>query len=332
MTIASKAVSRWAIAVHGGAGVIDRRRLKPEQEAAYRAALATVAEAGGAVLAEGGAALDAVETAIRLLEDDPLFNAGRGAVFTADGRNELDASIMDGATLAAGAVAGVTRTRHPISLARAVMERSPHVMMIGSGADAFSRASGLEQADPAYFFSERRWRSLENYLEANGLLTPPRPAAEPERHPAHDLAHDEGKYGTVGVVALDVRGDVAAGTSTGGVTGKRWGRVGDSPVIGAGNYASNAACAVSGTGTGEYFIRLTVAREIAALVEHKGMSLQAAADQVIQGKLTAMGGDGGVIAVAPDGQVAWSFNTAGMYRASLAEGRPLVVGIFKDEP
>lgn len=322
----------WAIAVHGGAGVIERRHLKPEQEAAYRAALGRVAEAGGAVLRAGGSALDAVEAAIRLLEDDPLFNAGRGAVFTARGTNELDASIMDGATLAAGAVAGVTRTRNPISLARAVMERSSHVLLVGAGADEFSKASGVEQADPAYFFTERRWRSLENFARAHDLPVPPRPAAEHRPDPVHALAHDEGKYGTVGVVARDSSGDVAAGTSTGGTTGKQWGRVGDSPVIGAGTYAKNAACAVSATGTGEYFIRLGVAHEIAALVEHKGLSLQAAADVVIQEKLSALGGDGGVIAVAPDGQVAWSYNTSGMYRARLAADRPLVVSIYKDEP
>ncbi|MES2895365.1 MAG: isoaspartyl peptidase/L-asparaginase [Pseudomonadota bacterium] len=322
----------WAIAVHGGAGVIERRHLRPEQEAAYRAALGRVAEAGGAVLRTGGSALDAVEAAIRLLEDDPLFNAGRGAVFTARGANELDASIMDGATLAAGAVAGVTRTRHPISLARAVMERSSYVLLIGAGADAFSKANGVEQADPSYFFTERRWRSLENFAKAHDLPVPPRPVGEHRPDPVHALAHDEGKYGTVGVVALDTSGNVAAGTSTGGTTGKQWGRVGDSPVIGAGTYASNAACAVSATGTGEYFIRLGVAHEIAALVEHKGLSLQAAADVVIQEKLTALGGDGGIIAVAPDGQVAWSYNTSGMYRASLAADRPLVVSIYKDEP
>lgn len=322
----------WSIAVHGGAGVIERPQLRPEQEAAYRAALARVAEAGGAVLRAGGSALDAIEAAIHLLEDDPLFNAGRGAVFTARGANELDASIMDGATLAAGAVAGVTRTRHPISLARAVMERSSHVLLVGAGADAFSKANDVEQAEPSYFFTERRWRSLENFAKAHDLPVPPRPAGDHRPDPVHALAHDEGKYGTVGVVALDISGNVAAGTSTGGTTGKQWGRVGDSPIIGAGTYASNAACAVSATGTGEYFIRLGVAHEIAALVEHKGLSLQAAADIVIQDKLAALGGDGGIIAVAPDGQIAWSYNTSGMYRASLAANRPLVVGIYKDEP
>ena len=324
---------KWALVAHGGAGAISRDQLTREQEAAYREAMAVAAEAGARVLRAGGSAMDAVETAIHVLEDDPLFNAGRGAAFTAEGRNELDASIMDGASLAAGAVAGVTTTRHPISAARAVIEGSTHVMLGGEGADAFARSQGLEQVDPTYFFTERRWRALEKGLSRLGLPIPPRPAS------AHDdtlgkaaLVHEEGKHGTVGVVALDARGDVAAGTSTGGSSAKRWGRVGDSPIIGAGTYASNQGCAVSCTGAGEYFIRLGVAHEICALVQHKGLSLQDAADQVVQRQLAALGGDGGVIAVAPDGQMAWSFNTSGMYRARIADGEPLVVGVYKDDP
>jgi beta-aspartyl-peptidase (threonine type) len=318
---------------HGGAGVIERDDLRPDQDRAYREAMARTAQAGAEVLKSGGAALDAVEAAVRLMEDDPLFNAGRGAVFTAEGRNELDASIMDGAALAAGAVGGVTRTRHPISLARAVMERSSHVFLIGQGAEAFARSQGLEAVEPGYFFTERRWRALERELARQGLAVPPKPERTGcPADPAAALAHDEGKRGTVGVVALDAAGNVAAGTSTGGTTGKRWGRVGDSPVIGAGTYASNRAAAVSATGAGEFFIRLSVARTICALVELKGLSLQAAADEVVQGELTALGGEGGVIAVAPDGQVAWSFNTSGMYRARIAEGEPMVVGIYKDDP
>ena len=321
----------WSLVVHGGSGVIDREDLKPEQDRAYRAVLARAAETGAAVLRQGGAALDAVEAAIHVLEDDPLFNAGRGAVFTADGRVELDAAIMDGATLAAGAVAGVTRVRNPISAARAVMERSPHVLMAGSGADAFAAAEGLERVEPSYFFVERRWRALEKQLARDGVTVPPRPAGASTdlRHAA--LAHDEGKRGTVGVVARDVRANIAAGTSTGGTTGKRWGRVGDSPLIGAGTYASNRSAAVSGTGEGEYFIRLALAHRICALVELSGLSLQAAVDQVVQGDLGALGGQGGVIAVAPDGQMAWSFNTSGMYRARIADGHPLDVAIYKDE-
>ncbi len=322
---------KWAIVVHGGAGVIERAHLKPEQEAAYRAALAHVTEAGAQVLKAGRRSLDACETAVRLLEDDPLFNAGRGAVFTAQGRNELDAAVMEGRTLGAGAVAGVTRARHPVSLARAVMERSPHVMLIGKGADDFAADQGEELVEPLHFHTARRWRSLIKFLKAENLPIPAEPVGADRPDPAQGLAHDEGKHGTVGVVALDIHGDVAAATSTGGTTGKRWGRVGDSPLIGAGTYASNAGCAVSATGTGEYFIRLTVARDISALMEMKGLGLQAAADEVIQNRLTALGGDGGVICVAPDGQIAWSFNTSGMYRAQASEGRPMTVGIYKDE-
>ena len=333
MASPAQAEPHWAIVVHGGAGVIERKDLTPEQEAAYRQAMTHVTKVGADVLRAGGSALDAIEATIKLLEDDPLFNAGKGAVFSAEGRNELDASIMDGKTLAAGAVAGVTRTRHPISLARAVMTQSPHVMLMGEGADAFSETQALEHVSPSYFFTERRWRSLEKFLKAQNLPVPPRPEGAPLTPDAQAaLAHDEGKHGTVGVVALDMAGNVAAGTSTGGTTGKRWGRVGDSPIIGAGTYASNASCAVSATGSGEYFIRLTVARDICARVELKGERLQVAADEVIQKKLTALGGDGGVIAVAPDGQVAWSFNTSGMYRATASWNRPLSVGIYKDEP
>jgi beta-aspartyl-peptidase (threonine type) len=329
---AADATPRWALVVHGGAGVIDRKELTPEQDTAYRNALTRATEAGAAVLKAGGTALDAVEAAIVVMEDDPLFNAGRGAVFAASGRNELDAAVMDGRSLAAGAVAGVTRTRHPISLARRVMEKSPHVFLVGPGADAFSLDQGLEQVEPGWYYTERRWRALEKALETNGLPLPPKPPGIPAEPSRDGLAHDEGKQGTVGVVALDQGGNIAAGTSTGGTTAKRWGRVGDAPIIGAGTYASNSSCAVSATGAGEYFIRLTVAREICALVEYRGMKLQAAADEVVRNRLTAIGGSGGVIALAPDGQLAWSFNTSGMYRARVANDQPLVVGIFGDEP
>jgi len=329
--MAEETQPRWALVAHGGAGAIARGDLSLEQDAAYREAMAAAAQAGAAVLRAGGAAMDAVEAAIQILEDDPLFNAGRGAAFTAEGRNELDASIMDGATLAAGAVAGLTTTRHPISAARAVIEGSTHVLLGGEGADAFARSQGLEQADPGYFFTEERWKSLERALGKLGLPIPPRPA-EASADSRDALVHEEGKYGTVGVVALDSHGSVAAGTSTGGTTAKRWGRVGDSPLIGAGTYASNTACAVSCTGAGEYFIRLGVAHRICDLVEHARLPLQAAADRVIQEQLTALGGHGGVIAVAPDGQMAWSFNTSGMYRARIADGAPLVVGVYKDDP
>ncbi|MDO9224339.1 MAG: isoaspartyl peptidase/L-asparaginase [Caulobacter sp.] len=322
---------KWAIAIHGGAGVIERKDMSPQAEAAYRAAMARAVATGTAVLEQGGSAMDAVEAVIREFEDDPLFNAGRGAVFTAEGTNSLDAAFMDGETLKAGAVAGVTRTRHPISLARAVMEKSKHVMLVGPGADAFSVFAGLEQVEPSWFFTERRWAQLVKALTADGLPIPSRPAGAPAPH-AFTPIPDDRKFGTVGVVALDTAGNIAAGTSTGGTTAKRWGRVGDSPIIGSGTYASNQSCAVSGTGTGEYFIRLTVAREICALVQYKGMTLQQAADEVIQTRLTALGGDGGVIALAPDGQIAWSYNTSGMYRARAAQGQAPVISIYKDEP
>jgi beta-aspartyl-peptidase (threonine type) len=328
---ASPPAADWALVAHGGAGVIGRGDLTPEQERAYRDAMARAANIGAAILRAGGRALDAVEAAVRVMEDEPLFNAGRGAVFTAEGRIELDAAVMDGRTLAAGAVAGVMATRNPVSLARAVMERSPHVFLIGEGADAFARHAGVEQAPPGWFFSARRWKALERELARQGLPVPERPAGAREDGLAA-LAHDEGERGTVGVVARDRHGDLAAATSTGGTTAKRWGRVGDSPLIGAGTYASNAACAVSATGTGEFFIRLAAAKEICALVEHAGASLQAAVDEVVRRKLAAIGGEGGVIAVDPEGRMAWSFNTPGMHRARISAAEPLVVAVYEDDP
>ncbi|MET0294509.1 MAG: isoaspartyl peptidase/L-asparaginase [Phenylobacterium sp.] len=335
MAGSAEAAPKWAIAVHGGAGVISRDDLTKDQEAAYRDGLEEAARAGGKVLERGGSALDAVEAAVRVLEDNPLFNAGKGAVFTADGHNQLDAAIMDGRNLKAGAVTGVMRTKNPISLARKVMEDSPHVMLSGEGADAFARQEGLQQVDPSYFFTETRWKSLLRALDEQGLPEPKRPAGAGAGGPdkREGLAIDEGrKHGTVGAVAVDIRGDVAAATSTGGLTAKRWGRIGDSPIIGAGTYASNDSCAVSGTGAGEYFIRLTVARTVCALVEMKKMKLQDAVDEVVHKRLEKLGGDGGVIAVTPDRKIAWSFNTRGMYRARLEDGGKLVTGIYKDDP
>jgi len=334
---AQQPAHHWALVVHGGAGVIERARMDAKTEAAYRASLAQATEAGAKVLDGGGSALDAVEAVLNILEDDPLFNAGRGAVFTSEGKNELDASIMDGSNLRAGAVAGVTRTRHPISLARAVMEKSPHVMLIGAGADAFGAQVGLEQVDPGFFFTESRWQSLVKQLQKEGRPVPPRPAGAPPPGPVVPVAQleessDTHLYGTTGAVALDRAGNIAAGTSTGGMQAKMPGRVGDSPIIGAGTYASNQSCAVSATGAGEYFIRLGVAREVCNLVTFRGLPLQQAADQVIHKELETLHGDGGVIAIAPDGQLAWSFNTPGMFRARLNEGGKLEVKIFNDEP
>lgn len=326
---------KWAIVMHGGAGVIERGSMTPERDKAYRAGLDEAIRAASAKLDAGGSAVDAVEAALRKLEDNPLFNCGKGAVFTAAGRNELDAAIMDGKTLKAGSVAGVTHTRNPITLARAVMDKSPHVMLIGEGAEEFAKTVGVEQVAPSYFFTEQRWQSLVRQLKKEGRPIPPRPAGappEPMKPVAMLEAPDAHKWGTTGIVVRDRNGNVAAGTTTGGVSGKLFGRVGDSPLFGAGTYAANASCAVSATGTGEYFIRLTVARTICSLVQYKGMRLQAAVDEVIGKELTELKGDGGVVALTPDGQMAWGFNSPGMFRARLVEGGAVQMGIYKDEP
>ena len=329
---AQEAAPAWSVVIHGGAGVIERGDMNEADEAAYRGALQEAAHSAGAILAEGGSALDAVEQVIRVLEDDPKFNAGRGAVFTSEGRNELDASIMRASDRQAGAVSSVTSVRHPISAARAVMEHSPHVMLSGAGADAFAADQGLEQVDNVYFFTERRWASMARAVMRMGLAVPPRPEGAPEAEPVNegalDLMEREHAFGTVGVVARDQSGEIVAGTSTGGTTAKRWGRVGDSPIIGAGTYAE-PGCGISATGTGEYFIRLNVAARICTYVG-AGMEPDAALDSVIMAELTAMGGDGGVVMLA--GQTPhWRFNTEGMYRASLVAGGEPVVSIYGDE-
>ena len=337
VSVAQQPEHHWAIVVHGGAGVIEKSALGPDGDKAYRAGLDRAIHAGAAVLDKGGSALDAVEATLHVLEDDPHFNAGKGAVFTREGRNEMDASIMDGATLRAGAVAGVQRVHSPIRAARAVMEKSPHVMIAGRGAVEFAASVGLKMEEPSYFFTESRWQGLVKQLKKQGLPIPPRPAGVPpegEQIPVAvlDEAEDSGVHGTTGVVVRDRNGNIAAGTSTGGMQGKMPGRIGDSPIIGAGTYASNQSCAVSGTGTGEYFIRLGVAREVCNLVLYKGMKLQDAVDQVIHKELEDLHGDGGVIAITPDGQLAWSFNTPGMFRARLVEGGQVQMGIYRDEP
>ncbi len=272
---------------------------------------------------------------IHILEDDPLFNAGRGAVFTADGKNELDSAIMDGATLKAGAVAGVTRTRHPISLARAVMDKSPHVMLVGAGAEQFAASAGLEQVDPSFFFTERRWQALVKQLKKDGLPIPPRPAGAPPRlqQPvSRDRAPDAHKYGTVGVVALDRHGNIAAGTSTGGTAGQALGPRRRLAHHRRGHLCLQPVVRRLGTGTGEYFIRLTVAREVCATGAVQGHEAAGRRRHVIHKELQDLQGDGGIIAIAPDGQMAWSFNTPGMYRARLAEGGKIQIGIYNDEP
>ncbi|MBO9621469.1 MAG: isoaspartyl peptidase/L-asparaginase [Sphingomonas sp.] len=307
---------KWTLVIHGGAGIIEKSRVTPEQEAGVRAGLEAALEAGSKVLAAGGDSLDAVQAAIQVLEDDPHFNAGRGAVFTWEGKNELDSAIMDGRTRAAGAVAGITTTRHPVAAARAVMEKSPHVMLAGAGADQFAREQGLEQVDNSWFGTPERRRQLDK-MKANSKL---------------GWFDVDLKYGTVGAVALDEKGHVAAATSTGGLTGKRWGRIGDSPIIGAGTYADDRACAVSATGSGEYFIREGVAHEICARVRFKGETLKAAADTVMA-ETQALGGTGGVIVTGPTGEMAWSFNTPGMYRArASSSGERLVAFYGEDHP
>ncbi|WP_263355623.1 isoaspartyl peptidase/L-asparaginase family protein [Acidicapsa ligni] len=311
----------WAIAIHGGAGENEWEHMDSATESAYHESLAKALAAGSAVLKRHGKALDAVEAAVKVLEDDPLFNAGRGSAFAADGKNEMDAAIMDGGTLAAGSIADVQFTRHPVSLARAVMEHTPYVMMVGPGADEFSRAQGLEQQPPSFFFTELRWQEFTSIMRASGRPVPPRPvgvAPAPTASSApHLFVH---RFGTVGAVARDSEGHLAAATSTGGMQGKLPGRVGDSPLIGAGTYASDRSCAVSGTGVGEYFIRLTLARQVCTLVE-QGQTSQQAADHMIHDELPALkGGEGGVIVVAPVGDPIWSSNTLGMFRAKEVEG------------
>ncbi|HEY0627369.1 MAG TPA: isoaspartyl peptidase/L-asparaginase [Allosphingosinicella sp.] len=313
MTDAAQAQQReWKLVIHGGAGVIERKNLSPEKDKEIRAALDHSLATGSKVLAGGGSALDAVEATVRELEDNPNFNAGRGAVFTYQGTNELDAAIMDGRTRAAGAVTGATATKNPISLARAVMEKSPHVFLSREGADEFSRQQGLEQAPPEWFATPERRRQLEE-LKSKSLS-----------YFDVDL-----KYGTVGAVALDTQGHVAAATSTGGLTGKRWGRIGDSPIIGAGTYADDRACAISATGAGEYFIREGAAHEICARMRLAGESAQKAADVVMK-EIGELGGTGGVIVVTPKGETVYSFNTPGMYRG-MASAKGRSVAIYGDE-
>lgn len=314
---ASAAAAEPVLVIHGGAGV-ERRNLSPAEENAARAALRQALLKGHAALTAGKPALEAVTAAITVLEDDPTFNAGKGAVFTHDGRNELDASLMDGATLKAGAVAGVQRVRNPILLAEAVMQHSPHVMMVGQGAEAFATSQGITLVDPSYFRTDKRWQQLQKALkeEASG-----------QAHADLDTARH---FGTVGAVALDKDGKLAAGTSTGGMTNKRYGRVGDSPIIGAGTYA-DAGCAVSGTGWGEYYIRTAAAHDICARIQYLKQGPVEAGRAVINERIPALGGDGGAIVLSADGRAATPFNTQGMYRGWIgADGVPHVA-IFASE-
>ena len=296
----------WVIVIHGGAGAITREKMIPAMDKEYRIALAEAMNTGKKILAGGGSAIEAVEKTIRIMEDNPLFNAGKGAVFTHEGRNELDAAIMDGSNLAAGSVAGVTDIKNPITAARYVMEKSVHVMLSGAGASRFAKEQGLEIVPPSYFYTGKRYNELQEILKRE-------------------------KMGTVGCCALDRNGNLAAGTSTGGMTNKKYSRIGDSPIIGAGTYANNNTCAVSATGHGEYFIRWTVAHDISALMEYKGLSLMEASGLVVNEKLVKAGGSGGVICIDNAGNISMPFNSAGMFRGyATADGKEGIF-IYKDE-
>jgi len=308
--------------MHGGAGTITRANMTPEAEKHIRDAMETALRKGHDVLTKGGTSVDAVEASIRILEDSPYFNAGKGSVFTHEGRNEMDSSIMDGRTKMAGAVASVTVIKNPISAARAVMEKSKHVMLIGRGAELFAKTVGLEIVDPKYFWTERRWNELQRDLEKEKQTK--------SKNQSEVVEPGDHKYGTVGAVALDTHGNLAAGTSTGGTSNKMYGRVGDSPVIGAGTYADNDSVAVSSTGTGEFFIRWSVAHEISALYKYKGMTVQQAGDAVIHGELDPVKGDGGAIVLDRKGNFAFPFNTEGMYRGWIGDDGVPHVLIYKD--
>ena len=292
----------YGLVIHGGAGTITREKMSPEKEAEYREKITEALTVGYEILEKGNSSLDAVEAVVRIMEDSPLFNSGKGAVFTSAGTNELDASIMDGSTLQAGAVAGVKTVKNPISAARKVMEKTWHVMLSGDGADHFAAEQGLEIVDNNYFYTERRCNALKK-------------------------AQEEEKHGTVGCVALDKKGNIAAGTSTGGLTNKRWGRIGDTPIIGAGTYANNETCGVSGTGQGEYFIRGNIAYDVSALMIYRSLTVKDAAGQVID-KLSERGGNGGLIAMDKNGKIAMSFNTEGMYRGYRVNGSESVIKIY----
>lgn len=322
--IKNEKTNEFAIVIHGGAGTILKENLTAEDEASYKAKLEEAIKVGYEILKNGGTSLDAVEKTVNVLENSPLFNAGKGAVFTNAGTNELDASIMDGKNLDAGASSGTKTVKNPINLARAVMENSPHVMLSGEGAEQFAKEQGLEIVDPSYFYTEGRFKALQRVKASEDSK------AIRDKSAFYDPTIKDSKFGTVGCVALDKDGNLAAGTSTGGMTNKRWGRIGDAPIIGAGTYANNATCAVSSTGWGEYFIRAMVAYDISALMDYKGLTLQEAAKEVIQKKVPDLGGDGGIIAIDKDGNMVMEFNTAGMYRASMDDSGTLNIGIYKE--
>lgn len=311
--------------IHGGAGVITKAQMTREKEKEFRAKLEEAVLAGYKALQAGKTSVDAVEIAIRIMEDSPLFNAGKGAVFTHDGKNELDASIMSGKNMAAGAAAGLRHIKNPISLARAIMERSEHVMMIGDGAEQFAREQKLEIVDEKYFWTQHRWDALQQILKVEKEKESKKEKVKSQNSGPEAKDKPSNRFGTVGAVALDKNGDLAAGTSTGGMTNKKYGRVGDAPIIGAGTYANNNSCAVSATGWGEFFIRLGVARDVCALMEYQAVTVQVAADRVIKTKLQNLGGDGGIIAMDRNGNMGVSFNSEGMYSAYIdINGKPVI--------
>jgi beta-aspartyl-peptidase (threonine type) len=324
-TNAATKTNDFAIIIHGGAGTILKKNMTPEKEAAYKAKLEEAIRVGYEILKNGGTSLDAVEKTINIMEDSPLFNAGKGAVFTNAETNELDASIMDGQTLNAGASAGTTTVRNPINLARIIMDKSPHVMMAGIGADTYAKEQGLTIVDSAYFYTENRFNALKRAMEREKIELD-----HDDKQAFYDPEIKDSKFGTVGCAALDKNGNLAAGTSTGGMTNKRYGRVGDAPIIGAGTYANNNSCAVSSTGWGEYFIRSMVAYDISALMQYKGVTLEEAAREVIHTKVADLGGDGGIVAIDKNGNMVAEFNTAGMYRATMNDKGELKIGIYKE--
>ncbi|MBC7826714.1 MAG: isoaspartyl peptidase/L-asparaginase [Chitinophagaceae bacterium] len=318
---------RPVLVIHGGAGTILKKNMSPEKEKAYMQGLEDALRKGYAILEGGGSSLDAVEAVVKELEDNPLFNAGKGAVFTNEGKIELDAAIMNGKNLAAGAVAGITTVKNPITAARAVMEKSEHVMMIGKGAEKFAEQQGLTIVDPSYFYTEERWKSLQKIKRDDSLKM------DTDKKNKTGLKQSENKdhkYGTVGAVALDKQGNLAAATSTGGMTNKKFGRVGDVPIIGAGTYANNTTCAISCTGWGEFFIRLVMAKSISDMMEFGKMSLQNAANEMVMKRLPSMQGDGGLIAVDKNGNIAMPFCTEGMYRGFIDKNGKMEIKIYKE--
>tara|TARA_R110000850_G_scaffold271031_2_gene404726 strand:+ start:118065 stop:119132 length:1068 start_codon:yes stop_codon:yes gene_type:complete len=319
------AKSNFGIILHGGAGTILKENMSDSLEAAYKQVLEKAIRTGYEILENGGTSLDAIAATIKIMEDSPLFNAGKGAVFTHHETNELDASVMVGNTQDAGAISGVTRVKNPIDLAIKVMTDSPHVMLSGEGAEQFASEQGIELVDPSYFYTENRFQSLQRIKDSEKSQLD-----HDGKTAATDPNIKDSKFGTVGAAALDKHGNLAAGTSTGGMTNKRWNRIGDAPIIGAGTYANNATCAVSSTGWGEFFIRAVVAHDISALMEYKGLSLKEAAEEVIQNKVPALGGDGGIIAIDKDGNMVAEFNTAGMYRATMNDKGEMTIGIYKN--